>query len=338
MRHKESYAAADSWLKLDAATAASWDCPSLTWVVELMIALENLVIVAAETQTGKTLLGLYLGRLIATGGLLFGKYKTSSMKVCYFALEDPVRRIRDRVVDINSGLPPDTSPLLRGRFTITVAPQFNLRDPELIPYLDRLIQREQYQVVVIDTYQRATPGLTSFDDEQQSVILHQLSALTRKHRIALLVLDHLRKNRSRGSKQRVTIADVKGTGGKVQNADAVILLERAGSGELLFSCNSKESDGWVNIRLGVSPQGGKGHKFQFLDYQYIDLRPSSSRDAKCEKVLNAFAPGEELARSALVKRARVSAATVVRALKKLLHQGAIRTNGKTGRWIRYSAV
>jgi hypothetical protein len=303
-----------------------------------MIALENLVIVAAETQTGKTLLGLYLSRQIATGGLLFDKYKTSPMKVCYFALEDPVRRIRDRLVDINFGLLADTSPLPTGRFTITVAPQFNLGDSKLMPHLERLIQQEQYQVVVIDTYQRATPGLTSFDDEQQSIILHQLSALTRKHRIALIVLDHLRKNRSKGSKQRITIADVKGTGGKVQNADAIILLERAGSGELFFSCNSKESDEWVHIRLKVSGQGGKDHKFQFLDYQYIDLRPSASRDAKCEKVLSAFAPGEELARSHLVKRTRQSDSTVGRALKQLLHQGAIRTNGKAGRWIRYSIV
>jgi RecA-family ATPase len=324
-------------LNLDAAMADSWDCPPLTWVVEPMIALENLVIVAAETQTGKTLLGLYLSRQIATGGLLFGKYKTSPMKVCYFALEDPVRRIRDRVIDINSGLPPDVSPLPRGRFTVAVAPQFNLADRELILYLETVIQQEQYQVVVIDTYQRATPGLTSFDDEQQSVILHRLSALTRKHRIALIVLDHLRKKRSRGTKQRVTIADIKGTGGKAQNADAVILLERAG-GELLFSCNSKESDDWVRIRLAVSRQGGIGHKFQFLDQQCIDLRPSSSRDAKCEKVLSAFAPGEQLACAELIKRARLSRSTVDRALKELLQQGAIRTNDKRGRWIRYSTV
>jgi hypothetical protein len=303
-----------------------------------MIALENLVIVAAETQNRKTLLGLYMSRQIATGGLLFDKYKTWSMRVCYFALEDPVRRIRDRIVDINSGLPSETSPLLRGRFTITVAPQFNLANPELIPCLERLIRQEQYQVVVIDTYQRATPGLTSFDDEQQSVILHRLSALTRKHRIALIVLDHLRKNRSKGSKQRITIADVKGTGGKVQNADAIILLERAGSGELFFSCHSKESEESVNIRLGVSRQGGTGHKFQFLDYQYIDLRPSSSRDTNCEKVLTAFLPGEELARSALVLRTGLSPATVVRALQNLLHQGAIRANDKAGRWIRYTVV
>jgi hypothetical protein len=328
------YAPAESWSKLDAANVEDWQCPPLTWVVEGMVALENLVIVAAETQTGKTLLGLYLGRIVATGGMLFDKYETALMKVGYFVLEDPVRRVRDRLRDIDSGLGPEAAPLNAGRFMIHAAPQFDLRDHDLIPYLERLIQQEQYKVIVIDTYQRATPGLTSFDDEEQSRILHQLSALTRKYRIAVIVLDHLRKARGKGTKKKITIADIKGTGGKAQNADAVILMEKSGQG-MSFWCSTKETDEAINIWLTVSKKGQPGHKFQFKEEQYLSLRPSDSMDQNCKQLLAAIKPGEELARSELLERTGLHISTFGRTIGMLIEKGCVAKNGKAGKWARY---
>src|SRR5262249_14267027 len=121
---------------LDAAAVDKWQCTPLTWVIGGMIALENLVLLAATTQTGKTLLGLYMASVIAAGKAFLDRFDTSKHKVLYLVLEDPVRRIRDRLKDI--GLP-KTEP---GQFILHVAPGFNLGNADLVQYLEDLIEKE----------------------------------------------------------------------------------------------------------------------------------------------------------------------------------------------------
>ena len=82
-------------------------------------------------------------------------------------------------------------------------------------------------MVFLDTYQKATPGLNSFDDAAQSHLLHRLLDLTRRRGLTLLVNDHLRKQPAQGKRrQQISKEEIKGTGGKVANTDCVILLAR----------------------------------------------------------------------------------------------------------------
>src|SRR5262245_38959629 len=118
---------------LDAADVDEWDCTPLTWVIVGMIALENLVLLAAPTQTGKTLLGLYMASVIASGKAFLDRFDTSKHKVLYLVLEDPVRRIRDRLKDI--GLPMTEG----GQFILYISPGLNLGDQQFFHYLDDLI-------------------------------------------------------------------------------------------------------------------------------------------------------------------------------------------------------
>ena len=58
-------------------------------------------ILRAETQTGKTLLALYLAQRFIAGGSLFGKYAITPVQtVWYLVLEDPARRMQERLLDV----------------------------------------------------------------------------------------------------------------------------------------------------------------------------------------------------------------------------------------------
>jgi len=312
---------------LDVADVDKWECTPLTWVIEGMIALENLVLLAAMTQTGKTLLGLYLAWAIASGQRFLDRYETGQFKVLYLVLEDPVRRIRDRLIDMKAAM---TKP---GQFIVHIAPGFNLGNLSLFTYMEGLIEKEEFKVIFLDTYQRATPGLSSFDDERQSEILHGLSDLTRKHKIAMVVLDHIRKsnNNSRSSRKTISIDDIKGTGGKPQNADSVILLQRE-SKQLKFECSSKDADGKISMLLNVSAQGAAGPKFQ---YSGELMASDGGRGSRERRLFDAIRPGEEVSCGELCVRTKSSPATVRRAARVLIDGNQLTTNGKSGRWLRY---
>jgi hypothetical protein len=181
------------WRWLDVADRQNWQCTPLVWTVQDLVAQGNFVIVAAETQTGKTLFGLFLAHSILNPGELFGRLPISPVqRVLYMGLEDPDRRFDARLADIEHTFP-KVEP---GRFIVHTAPDFKLTDESMVAYLEDLIVTHQFALVFIDTYQKATPGLTSFDDEKQAVILHRLANLTRKLGVTIVVLDHVRKRQN----------------------------------------------------------------------------------------------------------------------------------------------
>ena len=319
------------WRLLDAADVEDWKCSPLMVQIEGIIALGNLVLLAAATQTGKTLLTLYMALLLACGGKLFGKFNVTPVtKILYLCLEDPDRRIQSRILDIQSA-EPALKPKKRA-FQIYFASGLTLTDDRYFDYLENLIQKKKFAVVFLDTYQKATPELSSFDDAEQSKILHRLVELTRKYLVTIIVLDHLRKAQGPRKRQTVTIDDIKGTGGKAQNADCVILLHRMGRRQLSFESQSKDFDEPVELSLDVSPQGSGEPKFQVSASLFGHQSPA---DRKRAKVLEAIKPGEKLSSGEVAARAKVSPATALRYLKELVVDGKVKVTG-TGRWTRYS--
>ena len=228
----------------------------------------------------------------------------------------------------------------RGVIETYFASGLNLGDENHREWLERVIVEAECPVVFLDTYQRATGGLSSFDDQKQSLILHWLSDLTRKHNIAIVVLDHVRKTDNRGRKRtRVTIDDIKGTGGKAQNADAVILLERGPDKRTVkFRCFSKETDKQIAIQYAVSAQGSSEEKFQFIaDLSDSDGSHHVNSDGDAHLVLTKLGPSW-MSNRELVQSTGLSPATVRRKLKKLVEDGNVETNGRRGKYTAYRRV
>jgi DNA-binding transcriptional ArsR family regulator len=316
------------WEMMDYAHARTWNCKPLEPIIKgLGIFKGILILIAAQSQTGKSLLKQYLIRRMITGGLCFGKFSVEKIdKLLDLVLEDPSRRNRDRWLDQNE---PDIEP---GHAFAYFAPGFKLNDDNFFAHLEKKIE-SGFELIFIDTYQRATPGISSFNDEQQSVILHKLAELTRKYNVTIIIIDHIRKGDNGKRRREISIEDIKGTGGKAQNADTVILLERT-SGKLKFTATSKDLDAPVGFLLDVAPQGSTGEKFTYAGdlEDMIGAQKQKGKENR-ERILQAI--GEQwITREDLEKLVSMGRSTVAKHLSKLFDDGLLEKKG-TGKAIYY---
>jgi hypothetical protein len=327
------------WQRLDAADIAEWSCEPLRPIVDGILARGNLACIVAETQTGKTLLSLYLARRFLAGGRLFGKFQITPVeRVMYLVLEDPARRIRERLLDTAQEF---DGPASRDRLIFHVAPGFSLADSGMWMWFEGLIAAERPDVVFVDTYQKATPGINSFDDALQSPLLHKLADLTRRLGVTVVVIDHVRKRPAGGNRAAVTIDDLKGTGGKAQNCDVVILMERTKNRQgITFQSFSKDFDVPVRIELRVAPQGSR----EEMKFTYVqDLALPAGREGRGrarlltdETIMNALSTEQGRSTSTVAKTCGVSSATMRRELTRLAKDGKVVPNGEKGRKRLYS--
>jgi hypothetical protein len=328
------------WKRLDLAELHNWKCEPLRPIVDGLIAHGNLVYVAAESQTGKTLLNLYIARQLLQGRELFGKFKITPIKrLLYLVLEDPDRRIRDRLCDTNHEFP---EPIEPGRCIFYIAPGFTITDDSAKwQWLENLIQTDGHEVVFLDTYQKATPGINSFDDEKQSKILHKLSDLTRRLKITLIVIDHVRKQANGGRGRReLAFDDIKGTGGKAQNADCVILMDRtADRKHIRFMVRSKDFDQEVRIQLAVAPRGSTSPKFTYTaDLEQLGANSRERGEKTRTQVLGAMPLGEWVSAPQIARILHVGKSTAQNHVKRLAETGQIEDNGVEGKYRRYRRI
>ena len=330
---KNPFAPPAYWQLLDVANIREWDCPDLRWIIEGIIARGNLVWVAAESQVGKTLLGLYIAEQMLRGGRLFDKFAITPVKrVLYLALEDPPRRIKARILDmLREGDPP----LEPGQFMVYVVPGLRINDDLAFLWLEQFLTREKFDVVFLDTYQKATPGVTSFDDEKQSLMIHGLADLTRRLDVALWVNDHFRKAQD-GKRRELTKDAIKGTVGKQVNADCIVLMERAASDRIAVSVESKETGTKFGFLLEVTAEGDTTRP-KFTHVGDFDVLASKSK-AKGQKTRNAIIKAmldtEWISSGDLAKHLKLDRTTVTRQLNSLVHKKIVESEGE-GKLTRY---
>lgn len=111
----------------------------------------------------------------------------------------------------------------------------------------------------------------------------------------------------KGKRPEVTIDDLKGTGGKAQNADCVILMERTTDRkQIRFQSFSKDFDNPVRILLNVAPRGSKEPKFTYAgDLDALGQASSKKAEAAKRSILDAMKPGEWLTKSEIAAAAKV---------------------------------
>ncbi len=281
------------------------------------------------------MLWLYISGLMAQGGKLFDTFEVKrASTVLYLALEDPVSRLQQRI----QGFQREVGELAHPNGFLIRVPQspFSLADGG-VERLEKLIRQEGADVVVLDTYQRATPGLLSYGEAEQSVILHGLANLTRRG-VTLIVIDHTRKSQQSKTQHKLTIDDIKGTGGKAQNADAVILMERRGRNGIKVTCLSKDSVDRTAFVLKVATEEGATPVFSYVG----DLKElvSDSKAVARERevsILKAMKPGQEYSNAQFCKVTEVSPSTVRKTLQKMVQGGKVERVGG-GAQTRYRLI
>jgi len=328
----------DHWFFRDATDFDNWDVKEIEPIIEGLICKGNFVIVAAPSQTMKTLLSLYLCRHLIHGGELFDKFPVHPVKkILYLALEDPDRRLKDRLLDTDQEF---TNKPEEGRLVFHFAPGLTVSGTEHFAYIEKLIVDGGFDCLFVDTYQKATPGVLSFDDIEQSKILHRLASLTRKHDLTLINLDHLRKFLNSNRKQTSSFDDIKGTGAKMQNADSVILLDLdRDTNELTLRCRSKEYDEEVGVILEVAKRSyTEGLKFKYVGEVKDRISSSKQRgEENRQKVLEATPEGDWIESATIAKETGLHINTVKKHLKSLVEDDLVDQGGEN-RWVRYSRI
>lgn len=325
------------WKVLDVSEIDTWECEPLETIIGSILAKGNFVFVVAQSQTRKTLMALYFSICMLKREKIFDRYPIESdvKKILYFGLEDPDRRFKARIEDIGGKLN-----LKRNTFIIRIAPGLNIAKKEDFEYFKAVVQYEQADMVFLDTYQKATCGISSFDDEKQTPILHELSNLTRELGITLFCIDHTRKSQHNVYKpkgnQMSDINDVKGSGNKVANADCLIILDKMGRSHIQFQVWNKDFDDPVMLLLKVSQQGSGDQKFTIVK-DYIEESATNMVDVKRKEVLGLL-NGEWVSSHELVQRLKISSSSVRRIMSSLIHDQLVETNGQLKRWLRYRRI
>ena len=171
-------------LTADDILAAIW--PEPVWAVPGILPI-GLAILAGKPKVGKSWLALQIAHAVAAGGYALGE-QVQAGPVLYLALEDPPRRLKERMAAQRwrLGLPAEFMPL--GQFTDQVGDLRNGGGEKLA----RQIKHRGYRLVVIDTLSRSVYGDQN-DAEKMTAGLTPIQEMAHHSNCCVLMIDHHHK-------------------------------------------------------------------------------------------------------------------------------------------------
>ena len=168
---------------IDADTLQSTAYEPVSFVVDDLLP-QGLHLLAGAPKIGKSWLALWLCLCAAQGKPLW-TFATRPCEVLYLCLEDSFQRIQSRLFDLTEDAPP----------TLHFAVMSQQLHNGLVEQIEQFLKEHpQTRLIVIDTLQRIR---TAGNDANQYASDYRdigvLKALADKHRIAILLVHHLRK-------------------------------------------------------------------------------------------------------------------------------------------------
>ena len=168
---------------IDADTLQSTAYEPVSFVVDDLLP-QGLHLLAGAPKIGKSWLALWLCLCAAQGKPLW-TFATHPCEALYLCLEDSFQRIQSRLFDLTEDAPP----------TLHFAVMSQQLHNGLVEQIEQFLKEHpQTRLIVIDTLQRirtagndANPYASDYRD------IGVLKALADKHRIAILLVHHLRK-------------------------------------------------------------------------------------------------------------------------------------------------
>lgn len=164
---------------------------------------------------GKSWMALQFSLAVACGGYTFGK-RIDQGNVLYMALEDPPRRLKERMLRQSWPMNAAAEFLTVGKYKEIIGDVRGAGGDRLASY----ILRYGYRLVVIDTASRAIDGDQN-DVAQMTVWFTPLQEIAQEMNCCILMLDHHNKLGSADA-----VRDVLGSTAKAAMADTVIGVYR----------------------------------------------------------------------------------------------------------------
>lgn len=303
----------DSWhldlLSSDDILTTDW--PEPVWAVPGLLT-AGLAILAGAPKVGKSWLSLQIAQTVAAGGVVLER-KVDQGSVLYLALEDPPRRLKERMSKQHWPTGLQVQFLTVGSFYDRIG---DLRDGGAKRIANQ-IERVGYRLVVIDTLSRAIFGKQK-EAEDMTAWLSPLQEIAHEQNCVILFVDHHRK--MKGYDPDV-IADILGSTAKGAMVDTAIGLyrERGKAGAKLAITGREIEERTLSIKMDW-PTGS----WQIED----NADGISSQQAELLDTLNELKTSTS---SELGKVTGINKGTVHKQLSELENRGLVSKNGPSWR-------
>lgn len=161
--------------------------PEPVWAIQDMLP-AGLAILAGKPKLGKSWLALQMAQSVATGGRVFGE-PIKQGRILYLALEDPPRRLKERMIKQNWGVGTSQADFITiGGFSQQVGDLCNGGGIRLA----QQIKTYSYKMVVIDTLSRSVSG-DQKDERDMTNALTPLQEMAHENNCVVMLIDHHRK-------------------------------------------------------------------------------------------------------------------------------------------------
>ena len=190
----------------------------------------GLTVIAAPPKAGKSWYALAMQLAIATDGSFHGR-DTKQAKVLYCALEDSQRRVKSRLMTLDSLI---TAEDLNNLFIVTKVPRLQVpgadgriretltSSNDFLTYLKHKWIDNGVKVVVVDVFQKIRSGTGNRNTyEAEYAEGGRLQSFAREHGICLIVLHHFKK----GTQGQDPVERIGGSTGFTGSADTLITIE-----------------------------------------------------------------------------------------------------------------
>jgi hypothetical protein len=241
----------------DLAELPTVEVPPLRWIVDGLIPEGGIGWLSGPPKESKSLLALDLVIHLAHAQPWIGRYRVEPMNSLYIAREDPLRRLKERAAEINSGYGYPDIPA--GRALFLVREKFTLTSEKSLEWLETEAKRTGARLLILDVLNRMVPDLDELSAKDMAVMVSVLEIINRDMGLTVLCLDHTRKPqgpKSGRNRQDANPFDLKGSIAKYGAADFMLCLARTEQdGRLQLYCENKDADERPHILLGRESEG-----------------------------------------------------------------------------------
>ncbi|MFV1883064.1 MAG: AAA family ATPase [Balneola sp.] len=253
--------------------------PELKYNIQHLV-VPGLTILAAAPKVGKSYLICYLGYCMATGQKAFAKLSTRKSKVLFLALEDNERRLQARLAEIANASLLGAVNIPENLHLVTSLGE----NKDSIQVIKRLINKEGYEVVIIDILQRIAKPEETGSYKKEYTLVKRLKELADNTKTSIIAVHHTNKRYSKAALDAIS-----GTRGLVGACDNVLLL-------------SRESEESLSSRRGVLKMNIQGRDLDsncfYLEYGtkegfYTLSEEEPIRETKNEKMEQAWQLSQE---------------------------------------------
>lgn len=294
--------------------------PDPRWAVPGILA-EGLNLLAGPPKCGKSWLALGLGVAIASGGKALGRIDVLEGPVLYLALEDTPRRLKSRLGKILVG---DKAP---SALTISVeCPPLPMGgDERIAAWLDK---NPDARMVAVDVFARVRGAgirdASAYSDDYLAV--SRAKALADDYGVCVLLVHHTRK-----MSDPDFVSTVSGTQGLAGAADAILVLSRTrGKADGVLSITGRDVDE-AEYALRFAADLGA---WQMIDTPAAELRMTDTE----AKIVAYLRDREGSKPQAIAEATEIKPDTVRQAVRRMVEQGTLDTDGKGRYWIPVTPV